>query len=184
MAAGTANRKTASELNDLVQRNVETIARLEHATQHSRTRADVVADAIAAFCGGMPFVWIHVAIIAAWVLLHAARLFGFDPVPYPLLNTIVSLEGIFLSTFILISQNRQQRAADRRNHLDLQINLLAEQENSQMLKMLQQIMDRLGIHDENPEIEALQQMTDPEVLASHIEQTIEADSMETDEPKA
>lgn len=184
VAAGTANPKIASELNDLVQKNVETIARLEHATQQSRTRADVVADAIATFCGGMPFVWIHVGVITLWVVFNSLRLISVDPPPFPLLGTVVSAEAIFLSSFILISQNRQQRAHDRRNHLDLQINLLAEQENSQMLQMLQQIMDRLGIHEENPDVEALQQMTDPEVLVTHIEQTIEADPTDSEEPKA
>src|SRR5207248_9379933 len=69
----------------------------------------------------------------------------FDPYPFQLLTLVVSLEAIFLSTFILISQNRQARLGDRRNHLDLQINLLSEQENTKMLSLLEQIAGRVGV---------------------------------------
>ncbi|MFK9236768.1 DUF1003 domain-containing protein, partial [Escherichia coli] len=72
----------------------------------------------------------------------------FDPPPFNILNLVVALEAVFLSTFILISQNRQQRLSDQRNHLDLQINLLAEQESSQMLIMMKRGMDHLGIDDQ------------------------------------
>ena len=101
------------------------------------------------------------------------KAFRFDPKPFPILSTVVSLEAIFLATFILISQNRQQRVADLRNHLDLQINMLAEQENSQMLAMLQKLLELHGIEPPSPEIEVLQQAMDPEVLAEHIEQAFE-----------
>ena len=94
------------------------------------------------------------------------------PIPFTFLTFVVSLEAIFLSTFILISQNHEELLARRRNHLDLQINLLSEQENSQILKMLANIESRLEIqHDEDEE--ALQQCVKPEELVSQIENVIE-----------
>ena len=72
-----------------------------------------VADAITAFCGSMIFVYVHVAIFAVWI---GARGFGKDHYPFNFLTMAVSLEAIFLSTFILISQNRQQEVAERNNH--------------------------------------------------------------------
>jgi uncharacterized membrane protein len=76
------------------------------------------------------------------------------------LTFVVSLEAIFLSTFILISQNHEERVARRRNHLDLQINLLSEQENSQILKMLDALHRAMNI-SADPEIKALQEATRP-----------------------
>jgi uncharacterized membrane protein len=98
----------------------------------------------------------------------------FDPYPFNFLTLVVSLEAIFLSTFILISGNRQARLDERRSHLDLQINLLSEQENTKMLKLLQQIADKVGIEcDGDPDISVLEQATRPEELAAQIEATVE-----------
>src|SRR5689334_12023618 len=126
-----------TQLDELVKRNVEAIAKLEQATHGQRTGADMFADAIAQFCGSIVFVYVHVIVIASWMIWNVAASIRFDKPPFPLMNVILAIEAIFLTTFVLISQNRQQRIADRRNLLDLQINMLAEQENSQMLKMLQ-----------------------------------------------
>jgi uncharacterized membrane protein len=95
-----------------------------------------------------------------------------DPFPFTFLTFVVSLEAIFLSTFILISQNHEERIARRRNHLDLQINLLAEQENSQMLKMLAAIQRHLQIDDES-NAAILQEAARPEEIITQIEAAIE-----------
>jgi uncharacterized membrane protein len=89
----------------------------------------------------MRFIVFHVVWFSIWLWLNSGskgRL-AFDPFPYQLLSTVVSLESIFLSLFILMSQNRSNVQADQRNHLDLQINLLSEEENTKMLQMLQAI---------------------------------------------
>lgn len=175
-------RQLDKGLQQLMQRNVETISKLEQATESQRTPGDTFADAVAKFCGTMSFVYIHVAFFGLWLLWNSPwitpKTVRFDPPPFQTLSTIVSLEAIFLSSFILISQNRQQRLADRRNHLDLQINLLAEQENSQMLTMLQQLIVAQGLGSPSAEAQILQQATDPEVLVDQIEQVIEAEPRE------
>ncbi|PYS84407.1 MAG: DUF1003 domain-containing protein, partial [Acidobacteria bacterium] len=102
-----------------------------------------------------------------------------DPFPFTFLPLVVSLEAIFLSTFILISQNHDSRISEKRNHLDLQINLLSEQENTQMLLMLQQIAARVGADVAyDPDTQVLGQATKPERLAEQIEQTVTNNSTE------
>ena len=95
---------------------------------------------------------------------------AFDPFPFNLLTLSVSLEAIFLSTFILISENRQSRIDERRSHLDLQINLLAEQESTKTLQLLKEIAEKLGIDpDKDPNIAILEQATRPEKLLAQID---------------
>ena len=85
----------------------------------------------------MRFVYLHAIGFAVWMIFIESD-------PWPKLTLIVSLEAIFLSTFILMSQNRQNNQAEHWSHLDLQVNLLAEQEATKMLQMLQSICERLG----------------------------------------
>ena len=83
---------------------------------------------------------------------------------------MVSLEAIFLSTFILISQNHDTKISERRNHLDLQINLLSEQENTKMIAMLQAIAAKVGAEiPRDPHLQALSEDTEPEKLVQQIE---------------
>jgi uncharacterized membrane protein len=94
---------------------------------------------------------------------------------------VLSAEAIFLSSFILMSQNRQQRISDQRNHLDLQINMLAEQENSQMLVMMRELMIHLGMNKSEITSEALEQPTDALRIAENIEKVIMEDIAESAE---
>jgi len=163
--------------DELIQRNVEAIAKIEQAEHAKRTRADIISDAVAGFCGRPLFVYVHIVLFGGWLIWNGTHTvpphLRFDKAPFNVLTLVVSLEAIFLSAFILISQNRQQRVADQRNHLDLQINLLAEQESSQMLVMMKQVMDHLGIRADKDAI-ALQQATDPQQLAAQIDQSFES----------
>jgi len=162
--------------DELVQRNIDTVAEIENAAHDSRTRSDHIADAISAFCGSMAFVWVHCIWFGVWLLVNGTPLFPksmrFDAPPFGVLTLVVSLEAIFLSTFILISQNRQQRLADKRNLLDLQINLLAEQESSQLMVMMEKVMSKLGIAIEDGS-EVLMEPTDPQKLADKLEEIVE-----------
>ena len=98
----------------------------------------------------------------------------FDPYPFTFLTLIVSLEAIFLSTFILISQNHETRITERRTHLDLQVNLLTEQENTKMLKLLERIAEKVGARTEDdPSLQVLEQATRPEKLVRQIEKASE-----------
>jgi len=164
-----ANRGSADHLT---QRNVEAILRLEEAAKEERTRSDRVAEVIAKFCGSMTFVWVHVVWFGGWIVLNLLPWTRhIDPFPFTFLTLVVSLEAIFLSTFILISQNHDTRISERRNHLDLQINLLTEQENTKMIAMMQAIAAKVGADlSYDTHIELLSQHTQPEKLVEQIEE--------------
>jgi uncharacterized membrane protein len=170
--AGKAESYRQSETGeDVTRQNVLAMRQLEEAAMARRTGADRVAAAIARFCGQMSFVWIHVVLFAVWIAYNTIPWFKpFDPYPFTFLTLVVSLEAIFLSTFILISQNYDMRVAERRNQLDLQINLLAEQENTKALQILERIAKKVGAHmSDDPQVRALEEATRPESLVEQIE---------------
>jgi uncharacterized membrane protein len=162
-------------VEELTARNVKAIAELDHIARASACRSDRIADGISRFCGSVGFVWLHVAWFALWILGNTVLpIPHFDPFPFGLLTLVVSLEAIFLSTFILISGNRQMRLDERRGDLDLQINLLAEQENTKMLQLLEQIANRLHIDtSKDPETAVLEKVTRPSKVLKQIEKTAE-----------
>jgi uncharacterized membrane protein len=159
---------------DITRQNVRAMHRLDELAVAKRTVADRMAEFVARFCGSITFVWIHAGLFAAWLLWNVIPgLHHFDPYPFIFLTLCVSLEAIFLSSFILISQNYEMRVADRRSQLDLQINLLAEQENTKMLQLLDRIARKVGATDAvDPEVEALEQATRPETLARQIDREL------------
>ena len=174
MATGNhsrSNYRRARSEADVTRENVQAMRKLEELAVAQRTVADRVAEFVAKFCGSITFVWIHVAGFAAWIGWNVLpRLPHFDPYPFTFLTLCVSLEAIFLSSFILIAQNYEMRVTERRSQLDLQINLLAEQENTKMLQLLDRMAKKMGLYEEDdPEIQVLEQATRPETLARQIE---------------
>jgi uncharacterized membrane protein len=165
-------------VDELTAQNVALIHRLEAAAFTDRGRFELLADGVARFAGNAVFLLVHVAWFAAWIAVNTwPSLRHFDPYPFTFLTLIVSLEAIFLSAFILISQKRAAEISDRRNQLDLQINLLTEQENTRVLKVLGAIAKKLGVDvTDDPSAEVLEQSTRPDKL---VEQIVKAQ-----EPKA
>jgi uncharacterized membrane protein len=159
-------------VEQLTQRNIEVVRKLEEAANQERTMSERIARLIARFCGSMNFVWVHVIGFAGWITFNVVPgVNHIDPFPFTFLTFVVSLEAIFLSTFILISQNQDTRISERRNHLDLQINLLSEQENTKMLMMLQAIAAKVGADIEPDEdMTVLAQETEVEKVVAQIEQ--------------
>ncbi|MEO7719645.1 MAG: DUF1003 domain-containing protein [Capsulimonas sp.] len=169
----------AAYADDLTKRNIELVAKIDQLAMAKRSKTDRIVDVITAFCGSMSFVWVHLIWFGFWIVINIGPWDGkklhFDPYPFQLLTLVVSLEAIFLSTFILISQNRQGHMADRRNHLDLQINLLSEQENTKMIMMLETIQNHLGIKMTDPELALMEAAVRPDQLVEQIEKVIESD---------
>ena len=165
-------------LSKVIERNIRTIIHLRTKAARERGLQDRIAHIITSFSGRMIFACVHIVWFGIWILLNTGR-FGvhaFDPFPYGLLTMIVSLEAIFLSTFVLISQNRLGEETERRADLDLHIGLLTEHELTRVLQMLDAIQDKLGIVDHaNSELADLEMETKPgDVLAEiHRLQTIE-----------
>ena len=142
------------------QKNIRTICELEEHELAKRTWSERFGDLVATQAGKMWFIAAHMIWFTIWITL-SLRGAAFDPFPFPLLTMIVSLESIFLSLFILMSQNRTGLQADHRNHLDLQINLLAEDENTKILQMLQALCQHHGLRiADDPEVHAMAERTD------------------------
>ncbi|HET8748078.1 MAG TPA: DUF1003 domain-containing protein [Ramlibacter sp.] len=159
---------------DVTRENVHAMRKLEQLAVAKRTAADRIAEFVARFCGSITFVWIHAVVFTAWIAWNAIpALPHFDPYPFTFLTLVVSLEAIFLGSFILIAQNYEMRVTERRSQLDLQINLLAEQENTKILQILDRMSRKMGLTEEDdPEVRVLEQATRPETLARQIEDAL------------
>jgi uncharacterized membrane protein len=161
---------------EAIRHNIELISRMEEKYLSDRALGDRISDGIAAFSGSMTFVVLHLMIYGLWILvnLNVLPMRAFDPFPFMLLSMVVSLEAIFLSTFVLMKQNRMSRRADSRAHLDLQINLLAEKEMTMMLQMLRLIGKEVGVKAPSldRELAQLSGETPIEMLADQIEERL------------
>jgi uncharacterized membrane protein len=158
--------------SDPIRKNVEAVAKLEQDFDRKRSISERIADGIADFSGSLSFVLIHIAVFGSWILINAGAIPfipKFDPFPFMLLAMSVSMEAIFLSTFVLIKQNRMSRRADQRAHLDLQINLLAEREMTLVLRMLQEISTRLSVTVPGGDAHELAKETSVEELVNEME---------------
>ena len=156
--------------------NVQRIAKLEDDQLAARSTGERIAGMVTRAAGTSAFAVAHLVWFTVWILVNVGivrDLEPFDPFPFSLLTLIVSLEAIFLSLWILISQNQMTRQAERRAHLDLQINLLTEQESTATLRIVQRIAQHLGIDPANCLADvALSDETDLERLASRIGEAV------------
>jgi uncharacterized membrane protein len=170
----TAAQETSQRWSpdELTKRNIEVIKQLEDAAKQQRTRSDLVAEAVARFCGSMTFVWVHILWFTVWLVFNTVPgITHLDPFPFTFLTLVVSLEAIFLSTFILISQNHERKLSERRNNLDLQINLLSEQENTRMIEILRGIAEKVGCEIPNArEVRTLSETVDPQRVVALMEE--------------
>jgi uncharacterized membrane protein len=130
--------------NDTITSNVLKVAEMEAKAKEKRTLGEKIAAHVANFCGSMSFVYLHIIWFAGWIVVNTMTPYAFDLFPFTFLTLVVSLEAIFLSTFILISQNHETRLTERRNHLDLQINMLAEQESTKTLDLVRLIANKVA----------------------------------------
>ena len=156
----------------VLERNIRALsARRERDRRNSRWQ-ERVADAVSRFAGSMTFVFLHVAVFGVWVAVNSG-LVPFIPKwdeTFVILGTSASVEAIFLSTFILISQNRMTAAADKRADLDLQISLLSEHEVTKLVALTTAIADRLGVQTAiDGELDELKQDVAPDAVLDKIE---------------
>ena len=117
---------------------------LAQQARDDRTAIDRLTDSVARIAGSTAFIAAHAVWFTGWIVLNSTRI-AFDPYPYGLLNVVVALEAVFLTSVVLLTQNNQTKLADRRAGLDLQVNLLAEQELTAMLSMLHKLCVQAGI---------------------------------------
>lgn len=133
---------------DPASRNVEAIARLERESVERISIGERIAKHVTDLVGTPTSAFIHLALFALWILWNIGWIPGarpFDPYPFGFLTMFVSYEAAVVSIFVLITQNRMMKASDRRDRLALQVDMLAEQEMTMVLRMLTRICERLGI---------------------------------------
>ncbi len=161
-----------------LEENVQAIKRWERAILLARSKAEQVSDWIVSTAGSGPVLVLHVVWFGIWVTVNAGAIRGirpFDPFPFPFLTMTVSLEAIFLALFVLASQNRLTRQADKRSHLNLQVDLLAEREMTAVLQLLQDIALHFDVQTSvtPDQLRDLKKKTDLRRLTNRLEELVE-----------
>jgi uncharacterized membrane protein len=158
-------------LASVLERNIDALQRKRQEEEKKASLQDRIAEIITRFTGSMVFVYVHLALVGGWVAANLGFIPGvpaFDPT-FVILATFASVEAIFLSTFVLISQNRAAAEADRRSELDLQTNLLSEHEITRLLTLTRAIAEHLGIREANdPTLEELERHVAPEKVLDRL----------------
>ena len=163
--------------NNPTQFNIAAIAKLEEEALGRRTRTERQSDAVVRFIGSPKFLLLHVILVSGWIGANLNLVPGvnpFDPFPFGILALFVSSESVFLTIFVLISQNRMARQAERRSHLDLQVGMLAEQELTTVLQMLQKLCQHAGVDvkSSNEQVKGFSESTDVHKLASELDKKL------------
>jgi uncharacterized membrane protein len=181
--AGTPRLRVSGEIEPggsphALEENIETIKNWERASVHHRSRAERLSDEITRIAASGVMLVLHVAWFTFWVVANVGLIPGitpFDPFPFQFLTMAVSLEAIFLSLFVLASQNRLTAQADKRANLDLQIDLLAEREMTVVLRLLQDIARHLDapLSVTADQIRDLVKKTDIQTLTDRMEELTE-----------
>jgi uncharacterized membrane protein len=160
-------------LAGVVERNVRALLARRHQLEQQKSFDQRIADAITRFTGSMRFVYIHALVYSAWIIINlpAMPTPKFDP-SFVILAMAASVEAIFLTTFVLMTQNRMSGEAERRAELDLQISLLAEHEVTRLIRLVKAIGEKLDIEaTKDPELPELQQDVAPERVLDVMEHT-------------
>lgn len=169
MPISPEQKKVAEKIECETRDNIARIVQIEKEHRENRTLSEKASEWISTFAGSMFFVYLHIAFFTGWIVANVVSKDPIDPFPFTFLTLVVSLEAIFLSTFILISQNQEKVLTDRRNHLELQVNLLAEQENTKMLELLKAIAERLDVDVDHEAMDALLKPVEPEKIVKEIQ---------------
>jgi uncharacterized membrane protein len=177
-ARNVENDRLSPNRSSALEENVQAIKGWERGILLARSKAEQVSDWIAGTAASGSVLFLHVVWFGGWVTVNLGMIRGirpFDPFPFPFLTMTVSLEAIFLALFVLASQNRLSRQADKRSHLDLQIDLLAEREMTAVLQLLQDIARHLEVPTSvTPEqLRDLMRKTDLRRLTNRIEELAE-----------
>ena len=156
----------------VVANNIEALLERRRVRKEREPLSQVIADRITGFVGSMAFVCLHLVLFGTWILASTGKtpLPRFDP-SLVLLAMFASVEAIFLSTFILITQNRMQQAADRRADLNLHISLLAERETTRLLRLAAAIARKTGVSTDDEELVELMQDVSPEKVMDAVERS-------------
>lgn len=172
MTGPTVPPPSSGDLASVLNRNIDALQTRRRGEERKATTQDKIAETVTRFTGSMAFVYIHLVVFGLWVGFNVGVLPWIKPwdPTFVVLATEASVEAIFLSTFVLISQNRAAALADKRADLDLQINLLSEHEITRLLSVVIAIAKKGGIVlDDRAELAELERDVAPEAVLDRIE---------------
>jgi uncharacterized membrane protein len=160
--------------------HIDIIAKHEEEFLERRTWSERVGDLFGAFVGSLTFIAVHIVVFSVWIAinsLHIGNLPHFDTVPFPLLDTMVAIEAIFLASFIVMRQGRLSRRSDERDHLMLQVLILVEKEVTAVLNLQRELNAEAGLSKQtsNTEIDELAEATSIDQVARTIRESITTD---------
>lgn len=171
--ADTPSKRTARERSSpIVQRNIRAVADLAAQQQAPKSVEDRVAIAVSRFAGSMKFVYAHAIVFGLWVAANRGLIPGIAHFDHDLivLNTVATVEAIFLATFVLIAQNRMAASEEIRNQLDLQVSLLVEDEATHILRLVAAMGEKMGVSEAgDPEIKHLIRQVEAQEIIDQIE---------------
>ena len=162
----------APQMARIVERNINALLQRGKSEEAQKTKQEKLADSITHFAGSMPFVYIHLILFGGWIIWNLGWL-GLPPFDESLvvLAMVASVEAIFLSTFVMISQNRMNEQADKRAELGLQVSLLAEHEITKLVTIVTAMAKKMKLDEANDEeINELAKDVHPEKVMDTIEQ--------------
>lgn len=144
--------------------NIAALSERRRRDRADASAGDRIADRVSRFAGSMVFVYLHLGLYGGWIAANAGLVPGMRPwdASFVVLAMMASVEAIFLSTFILISQNRMAAAADKRADLDLHITLLTEHELTKLAQLVDRIAARLDVASAvDPEFQETKRTVEP-----------------------
>jgi len=164
-----------------VGENTEKLIAIENEALRFRTRKEAITDAIARFVGTISFVLVQTAVTACWAVVNAGIIpiiKPFDPFPYPLLSATTSVEAVLIAAFVLMKQNRLGIIADRRDHVDLQVNLLTERRTTEIIRMLNRLSVHLGVEQpDHPDRQELERQVEVEHVIEEVHSRLPGDTI-------
>jgi uncharacterized membrane protein len=171
----------AVPLPDPLGQNIESIIALQAKAEKDLSRTQRVVEAVTAFFGRPVFLYCILLLVTLWIVLNVLpprfSFLQFDPAPFEWLDHVLGLASLLMTTGILITQNRQEKLAEQRSQLALQLNLLSEQKIAKLIALVEELRCDLPMvkdrHD--PEAEVMKQAADPHVVMEALEKTLAED---------
>ena len=173
MSEGTQMPRDQSHL----QEQIDLIAKHEQEFLAQRTSSEKLGDRMASFIGSLTYVAVHIILFSAWIVWNTFSIYAlphFNPPPFPILDVLFAFEAILVASFILMRQGRMSRRAERRDHLNLQIDLISEKEITKVLQLVRAMCSQMGLKNvaEDAELHELSQETSVETLSQRLEDTL------------
>lgn len=160
-------------LTEVLDRNIQTLLEARKQQKRERTFEERLAETIGTFAGSVPFIYLHLLIYGGWLFLNSGAITAvkpWDPFPFVMLAMIASVEAIFLSTFVLINQNRMAALNEQRADLDLQVTLLTEHELTRLIHLTDAISRKVGAHHDSPsDLDEIKRDIPPELVIERME---------------